>query len=149
MKLNMHLCLTEKKNRLLFWYLCCLHSLCNWDCTYAACFELMPPQESGDFCFQKQGQTVKDLLRSNGFLPYCILWKWLGASMVLWICFNVIPKNLGSSLVFSILNISFFSFWPLRGKRKKQKKTYYWIIYLSLSWDFFPMSFLWCWFLLW
>lgn len=47
------------------------------------CFELKPPQESGDFCFQKQGQTIKDILRSNGFLPYCILRKWLGASMAL------------------------------------------------------------------
>lgn len=83
----------KKNSRLLFWDLCCPHSLCNWDYRYAACFELKPPQESGDFCFQKQGQTIKDILRSNGFLPYCIHWKWLGASMVLWMCSNILSEK--------------------------------------------------------
>lgn len=148
----MHLCLSEKNSRLLFWYLCYPHSLCNWDYRYAACFELKLPQESGDFCFQKQGQTIKDILRSNGFLHYCILRKWLGASVVLWICSNVISKKLVSSLVLSILNISFFSFWPLRGKRKKKRKKLILLDLVPFYWlggDFFPISFLWCWFLLW
>lgn len=152
MESNMHLCLSEKNSRLLFWYLCYPHSLCNWDYRYAACFELKLPQECGDFCFQKQGQTIKDILRSNGFLHYCILRKWLGASVVLWICSNVISKKLVSSLVLSILNISFFSFWPLRGKRKKKRKKLILLDLVPFYWlggDFFSISFLWCWFLLW
>lgn len=139
MELYMHLCLTEKDSRLLLWYLCCTHSLCNWDYRYAARFELKSPQESGDFCFQKQGQTIKDILRSNGFLPYCMFRKWLGASMVLWICPNLTSKKLSSSLVFSILNIPFFFFRPQRGKKKPNHITRSFTFLLVWCGVFFPV----------